>query len=804
MLTQILTGVFREARRHPLPFAVNAMGFSFGISIFLLVSMFARAELRYDRWIPGYERVFRIESTQNRPGTIPERTQTAPAAFAQGLKSRLPDLESVARVFGGQVTFQPNNNPLVTPVLFADASFLEIFGAKVLVGNVTEALKSPSQIVLTRTEAVRLLGRMDVVGSSLPGPMGDLIVGAVIEDWPLQSHLDVRSVLSLESPLFTQREKYLNDWGSSGGALYAKFDRPVDVKEVETRLNQVLRLVAPEDYSLGNEQTGAPPFYVMHVRAVVDLHLWGRGAGLSGRVGSPALVGALLGAALFVIFVAVANYANLATASTLRRTREIFIRRALGASRVRLMVTFLGEAIALVSLCTIIGAALAFLLQRPFQALVGQAALEWSDPTQALFLLFIPVTAGLLGGFFPAVTASRSIQGIAQVDAQRHWALKAVSIGQFAIAIFLVVVASSVVVQVRYLTTRSLGMDVESVVVYWNADNPTIQSRLRSLVQELSSVQGVTAVATSDMVPGDGKTYSVSVSRQEGTHATTFRVLNVSPEFFNVLKIRTVAGRVLERGRADDVTFDVERPISIVLNEAGTRALGFGSPQDAIQTEVRHVYGGGTWRPAIVVGVVNDFRYDQGDRPVEPLMLLHDPASASRLLVRVDPAVPDVSKRLDEQWKRFAPQVAPDRDPLPRHLSSVFDSYLRQAWAVTLAAVFAVVLAASGMYSFGALAIARRRKEIAIRRALGASQTSLYKLLAWQFTKPALLASLLAWPLGYIVVSRWLNTFHDRVNELQIILPSATLLLVGITVMSILNSTWRVVTAPPAQSLRVD
>lgn len=805
MLIHHLTAALRESRRHPLPFAVNVLGFSVGVAVSLLVAMFARAELRYDRWIPEYERVYRIESTQTRPGTAPERTQTAPAAFAQGLTSRLPRLGALARVFGGQVTFRPDDVPLDTPVLFADPSFLQIFGAKVLSGDAIEALKSPSQIVLTRTEAVRLLGQPDVVGRRLPGPMGELVVGAIIDDWPLESHLKVRCVLSLESPLFKQREKYLNDWGSNGGALYARFEAPVDEQAVEAELNQLLRQVAPESYGVGNAQTGSPPFYVMHLRAISDLHLWGRGPGLSGQAGNPALIAALLGAALFVIVVAVANYANLATAATLRRIREIRIRRALGASRARLMAHFLGEAIALVSLCAAVGTALAFFLQRPFQMLVGQPALRWNDPFVLLLLLLIPTIAGVLGGLYPAIIASRSVEGVVQTDAGRHWALKAVSIGQFAVSIFLIAVAASVVVQVRHLTMRSLGMDVESVAVYWNADHPAIQGRLQGLVRELGSVPGVTAVATSDMAPGDGKTYSVSISAQKGAPARAIRVLNVSPEFFDVLKIRTVAGRVLERTRADDVTPDVQRPISIVLNEAGARALGFTSPKDAIQAVVRQVHGGaGAWRPAIVVGVVNDFRYDQGDRPVEPLMLLHDPRLVSRVLVRIDPATPDVLMTLDQRWMRFAPQVAPERDLLPQHLNSVFDTYRRQAWAVTLTAVISLLLAASGMYSFGVLAIARMSKEIAIRRALGASLASLYKLLIWQFTKPALLASLVAWPLGYLAVSQWLSTFHDQANELRMILPAATLLLAGITVLSILHSTWQVVTAPPAQSLHAD
>jgi putative ABC transport system permease protein len=806
MLTHHFKTAFRAAKRDPLPFWVNFLGFTIGIAVFLLVAMFARVELRYDRWVPDHEMVYRIESTQTRPGMAPERTQTAPAALAPGLLSELAELKALARVFGGQVTFKNGDLSLDAKVLFADASFVEIFEPKVLSGDARKALKSPSEIVLTRSEALRLLGRVDAVGRRVTGPLGELVVGAVIEDWPNESHLAVRSLLALDSPLFADREKFLTDWGSNGGALYAKLRNSMDEPVAERRLNEILQRVAPRAYGIGDAQTGFPPFYVIHLRRLGDLYLWGRGPGLSGRAGNPTLIGALLGAALFVLIVAVANYTNLATAAALRRIREIRIRRALGASRGRLMLNFIGEAVGVAMLCTIAGMTLALLLQRPFQLLVGQPALRWDAPFILSLVVILPIVAGTLGGWYPALIASRSVQGVVEADAGTHLALKALSVAQFAVSIFLIAVAASVGLQTQHLMTRPLGIDAESVVVYWNADDVGIRGRLESLVREVGKLPSVTGVATSQMAPGDGNTYSVSVSsRQPGSQTRSMRVLNVSPEFFDVLKIRTVAGRVLDRQRADDVTSDVQRPFAIVVNETGAAALGFANPQAAIQSVVRQAHGGGGgWRTAVVVGVVNDFRFDQGDRPVEPLMLLHDPGLVSRLLIRMDRASPEMLQRIDSVWRQFAPSVEPDRDLLAQHLNSAFDTYRRQTLAATMAAAISLVLAASGLYCFGALAIARRSKEIAIRRSLGATQASIHRLLIWQFTKPALIASAVAWPLAYLSISRWLTGFHDRITGLQLILPAATTLLAAITALLILHSTRRVVAAPPADALRAE
>jgi putative ABC transport system permease protein len=167
-------------------------------------------------------------------------------------------------------------------------------------------------------------------------------------------------------------------------------------------------------------------------------------------------------------------------------------------------------------------------------------------------------------------------------------------------------------------------------------------------------------------------------------------------------------------------------------------------------------------------------------------------------------ASPETLEQIDRVWRQFAPAVLPDRDLLTQHLNSAFDSYQRQALAATVAAAISLILAASGMYCFGILATARRSKEIAIRRSLGATQASLYKLLIWQFIKPALVASALAWPLAFLSISRWLTGFHDRVNGLHLLLPAATAVLVATTVLSILHSTRRVVVAPPADALRAE
>lgn len=790
-------------------FAIICMaGLALGIGACVLIAETVRTELLYDRWVDGGERVARLEATISVPGGSPQQTQSAPLALVALLGKGVPGVESALRVVSERLDVQADGRTFGLPILFTDPNFADFFPAPVLQGDLAAALGDASSVVLTREQAVRLFGTENAVGKRLTAQsMHELRVGAVI-DWPQASHLPVKALAPMTSPALAARDTWLQDWGRTGAAVYLRLVGNSDASKVALDINRRFAELGPANYAKADAQRGGPPFYAFALRPLYDIHLHGEGPGLVGARGNPQLLAALAIVALLVLLVASLNFASLAAAQVIQRRREIVIRKVLGATRMQLFLQFMAEALAYAVLAGLLGFALAWLAAPAYVEHFGDISRRELISLASLpAVLAISLLAGIIGGVYPAMTASLTRPNLAQ--AARTVPASAVASGalmtfQFAVAAGLSCLAIVAYLQTSHVQQRSASFADPDVVVVWGVDAEAVAPRLKAFSDALAQAPGVRNVAASAVVPGDDREFTMSAQRNAGERSVTVQLMNVGPDLLGVLGLQAVAGRLFSAARPGDfAVVDGAGPIPVVINRAAAQALGFTSPEAAIGQDFRQAYGGDrSSRPATIIGVIEDFQFRSPLRRVEPAVFVCDPAKVSRLMVKLQRVDPVTLATVREVWQRFFPNVVYNGELLVDVLARQYQATTSRTFLLAASTLLALMTAGIGTFGLAAVSVGRRTREVAIRRVLGAGVSDIFRTFGWQFTAPVAIAAAIAFPAAYYLAQRWLDGFDYRIGVPLHIFVVALLLVLLVAWVAVSMHVLRVCQVRPLAAMR--
>ena len=795
MLKSYLVIALRTLRKQRGYAAITVIGLGLGMACCVLIAAYVWDELHYDRFHSNAERVHRIRVERFAADGSAERTANSSLPMAPAVLETVPEVEAVVRVrrrSTGSVFVAHGEKGLYEDgVIVADSSFFEVFdGFRLLRGSAQTSLAEPYAVVLTASTARRYFGDADPVGQTMEIDGADVRVTGIVEDPPLNAHFSFDFIVSLA----TLDSEFGGGFGTDGNwwglsyYTYLRLHPQADVEAVGAALRELPRAYIPkqEDDS-GYRQ-------LLYLQPLTSIHLTSHYEGEFETNGYTAYVWVFGAIALFILLLAVINFVNLATARAAERAAEVGMRKAMGARREQLAAQFLGES--LLYALAALGAALALIqLALPtFNALAAKAiVVPWTWlPGLTAFALGV----GILAGIYPALMLS-GFQPASVLKGQRtqrgrgEGLRKGLIVFQFAVSVALVTGVFAVGQQLRYMQSQHLGFDRDRLVTVGFNKIESIEHSLGAFREALLETPAVRSVTFSGAVPGRLMPTNV-IAREPGmTEAgQTFTVLPVEYDYVETYGLELVAGRAFDPGRPDSAAF--------VLNETALHRLGWTDPQDALGEELTRQFGD----TRTVVGVVKDFHLAGLQEAIPPVVLYLRPEYCNYATLNIAAGEERAGLAgLQAAWARFAPDRPLDYRFMDAAFGEQYRSEERVATVIRLFTGLALILACLGLLGLVAFTTQQRTREIGIRKVLGASVLSLLVLLTRDVARLILLAIVVAAPLAWWAIDRWLQGFAYRIEMGPGVFVLAGLAALALALLTVSGQALRAATADPVRSL---
>lgn len=814
---------------------INIFGLAIGLAACLMLLLYVRYETHYDSWLPNAENTYQFQ-THYRSKQTGEEQDLQMAAYVSGqrLKADFPQVDRMVYALSAEPVVTRGGEALPThDVLLVDNLFFDVLQFPLVRGDPGTALAQTNNVVLTQSEARRIFGTENVLGRTVTmtshGITTDYRITGIARDLPHNSHVRFTMVARLDlARYFSDQPTFLTCWGCQSGWVYFTLRPGGDPAAIQAALPAWERRNIPTQhfgqvaYNPGEEED----WRITNVR---DVHLGLAQGGQMTPGNDRTSIFTFTIIAFLILGMACVNFTNLATARASQRAREVALRKVLGANRKQLITQFLAESVLIAAIAMLIALAMVELTLPTFASFLdADLAMHYIGSGGMLLpILALTLVVGAAGGIYPAFYLSRFQP--AQVlkankssaEASGSGALRNVLvIAQFAVSIGLIICTAVVYAQTVYARTVDPGYHRDGLLQVENLGRRQLLSRADAITAEIARVPGVVSVGRSGIGVATQNNNNTGVQVPGQAEPVTIGDYSVDIGFFRTMGIRLVAGRLFDENRpADDSTLPypstdaTERPmvargINVVINELAAQRLGFRHPADAVGRTV----GVGFFDPedglvpTRIIGVVQDSRFRSIREPLDPIMFRLDRSLANALLIRYDAAdAAGTRARIEATWKRLAPDV-----PFDGIFSEdkVGELYTREQARATVFAAFAglaVIIACLGLFGLAAFTAERRTKEIGIRKVLGARTRDIIGLLAWQFSKPVIWANLIAWPLAYLVMYRWLHdNFDTRIDIGVTPFLLAGLVALVIAIGTIAGHAFKVARANPILALRYE
>lgn len=816
---------------------INVFGLAIGLMSCILILLFVRDELTYDRFIPDGERIVRLHSAFYPPDRQPfitvrsaGRLKDAVLNYASG------DLEAGVRLFVNDTTIIRNEEAFSENIIFADASFFDVFDLPFAHGDAENAFRNSGDLIITEETAIRYFGRTDVVGDTLTtccisGERTSFRITGVIKDIPQASHLRINMLVALDPAWFAPFPNILDTWSSVNVYTYFKMKEGVTAAQVKERFYTWL-----ENESVYKENMPDPSVPVTdvvrpNIMPLLDLHLQARNeAGTLGDIGPMGdydLVVTFVVVAFLILVIASINFMNLSTAKASKRAREVALRKVMGATRRQVAWQFLGEAVAIAFVALVVALVGVELALPTYNEAIGkELTLDlFADLPVLLMLLAGAVITGLISGSYPALYLSRflparilksnkSSEGNGQVGFRSM-----LVVFQFAVSIGLVICTAVVYGQTMYARSLDLGFSHEGKLALTSLEAANSPEQAQTIAQSLSQIPGVESVVMSSEVPSqdnENNTFFTRIGDDASAADSDGVVLNYHTFGFGFMEaygIEPIAGRTFSEEFGTDAIEMIPQEedrigtASVVLNETAVRSLGFSTPEEALGKTLRaNVFRSGT-HDFTVVGVVPDIYFRSVKFGVRATAYWVRPQSYNVATITFNtPDIPGLIENVEEVWRQQMPLAPIAYEFLSEMLAAQYDQENRQAELFAAFTILAIVVACLGLFGLASFTAEQRTKEIGIRKVLGATIRDIVQLMVWQFSRPVLIANLIAWPAAWYFMSDWLDGFSYSLGDSYIWMAAAgagaaALLIAWVTVA---GRAFRVAQTNPISALRYE
>ena len=772
----------RHLRKHKLFALMNISGLAIGLVIFVFGGLLVSYERNHDSFFANVDRIYTIGATAA-PGLNVgiDKLNTMYSAIGPMIEAQISDVERVARTIGQEYLVTRGEDGFYDQIHFADPALLDIFDLQYVHGD-KSALDDASGVMFTESTAIRYFGHTDVVGEIITlDNEFDFRVTAVVRDVPRNSHFNSMMVggneLEIMMPIraLTRMEDF-DEAGnfnnlSLGNYTYVLIPEHLDQEWLQAQMDALYERSLPD-----SNKEDLANFWVVPL-SHANLSIWD-------AFGLPVVTVIQL-LSFLVLLVACVNYTNLATAQSLGRSREVGMRKTMGAGRGQLLIQFLVESLVIAALAMVMAIAILEIIIPLFNNATNKV-LTLDYLATLPFLTLTVFLVGIGAGLYPAwlITRATPIEALRDTarKGKKGTRMRAIMIGaQFAISAFMLSVVSIVFVQNQKVQEDSYVFPRSEIYVLQRLGVDSIQERLDTLRTELEALPNVESVSYSSQVPYEQNNSGNNVTRIDGDDAGKFVMqwLRMSPEFLDSYDIPILAGRNFSEDRPTDLRTSETVVANVLINELAAQRLGFENPEDAVNQRFYNIEGDSTLEEYVIIGVVPTQNITGLFNSLKPWMYFYD----DRLRigsVRISGGnMMETIGQVEDVWK----DVMPDYPIQGRFLDEVFDDVynILKLMNVSLAgfAMVALALALFGLFGLAAFMAAQRTKEIGVRKVMGASAPQIARLLVWQFSRPVLWALLIALPIAYLASQTYLNFFSERiVTTIPILIVSGVIAII--------------------------
>lgn len=793
MIKNYLKIAFRNLWRHRVFSFINILGLTVGMTACFLIFLYVRFELSYDKFNSKAASIYRLNTDIKTPSETINTSVTA-WPFAPNIKREFPEVETFTRVNGGSflvrkgdAKFQEDNT------LFADSTFFDVFDIKMLKGDPKTVLKNMFSIVFTENAAKKYFGNEDPIGKQvlLSGEGIPATVTGVIQNIPENSILKGDMLVSMNTLTQHLNKGLDQQWGNFGATSFLLLKPGVDPRAMEKKFPDFI------ERNNGKERKESQMFYTFTLEPLKDIYLYStRDGNKSGNINNVYIFSII---AVFILLIACINFINLTTARSSERAKEVGIRKVVGAAKSQVARQFIGESVILCIISFLLTVLLSVLLLPLFNKLAGKEVSQgiFTNWRYLLLLLSAAIGIGVLAGAYPALVLSSFkpvvvLKGRFATGTKGILLRKGLVIAQFSISIVLIIATLVVYSQMDYMRKRDLGFSKDQMLVVNTQGDPS-RFALQNAVNGLPNVK---STALSSSVPGSGNpgAYSEVQNKKGDMQIANLDLYFVDWNYIPQYQIKIVAGRAFSKEFGTDTTQ------AMVVNESVTKLLGYSNPQEAVGRKFKQ------WgREGKIIGVMQDFHFRSLQQPIKPLTMRIEPNGCELLSVHISGGnVPATLADIEKKWK----EMIPNRPFSYFFMDEFFDRQYRgeERFGNLFLnfAVLAIFISCLGLLGLASYSTMQRTKEIGVRKVLGASVTNITTLLSSDFIKLVLIAIIIASPLAYMGMHKWLENFAYRTSVSWWIILLAALAAIFIALFTVSFQAIKAAVANPVKSLRTE
>jgi putative ABC transport system permease protein len=789
MLINYLKVAVRSMLRNKILACINIAGLAIGLTAGIFIYMWIQDELSYDRFHEHADDIYRVVETQFYRGE-PFLVAVAPGPLAEQLKSDYPEIVNSVRMrLNGREILRYGENKFVEKkILFADREFFEMFSFPFVKGDPGRALSDPNCIVLTESMAAKYFRDEDPLDKSLV--VNDQLsfrVTGIIRDVPHNSQLQFDCVIPFE----TLRTSYnqgqnMDDWGSNSYHTYIRLQKGYPYRSLEEKILDLLKTFYPQSNT------------EFHLQPLTDVHLYAgnKYAADIGGHGEILYVKLCSLIAVIILLIACINYMNLATARSGNRAREIGMRKVVGARKAAIIRQFMGEAMIYALIAFAVSLVLVELLLPVFNNLSQKDLSLGLRDNIGLYgrMLLIALITGIVSGSYPALYLSAFrpasvLKGTLFSGRKGTLVRKCLVVLQFSLSVILIIGTAVVHYQIRYIHNKQLGLDKENLAyVVLQREAWTRYDALKSRLLEMPSVAAVTRTTELPLTLSSSHS-GFNWEGKDPLETILFHIVGVDTGYADAFKMEIVEGRFFAEGFFGDSD-------AVVVNEEAAKIIGGG--ESVVGKTIRE-HG----QPRTIIGVLKNFHFKPLDLKIEPLVMDQDPGSY--MVIRVNPGnIKTTLAALEESYSEIVPEIPFEYGFVDEDYDRMYRVIERMGVLFNYLSVLAIFVSCLGLFGLASYVTEKRTKEIGIRKAYSASVTDIVLLLSRQFLKWVLVANIIAWPVAYIAMKRWLQTFAYR-TDIGIEIFIATSL--GAFVIALVTISWQTIKAArgnPVDSLKYE
>jgi putative ABC transport system permease protein len=754
MLKNYILTALRNISRNRMFSAINIAGLAIGMACSILIFMWVYHELSYDRFHPGYKRIQRM-AFDLQFGETQITGPVAMAPLAGVLKSTFPEVEDVVRIHKMEsVTIGINNEHFSEPlILAADSSFFTLFGFRLEAGDPLTVLRDPFSIVITRDLAEKFFGKNNPVGEKVTINTSEEYIITGIAANPLSnSHIRFGAITSFRTLYENSPPGVMENWMSLSYFTYIRFNRHYDRELYFNKLEKLL------EEKMGENAREYGLHFTPFLQPAASVHLDSKTGFEIAETGNKSSVYIFTAVAIFILLLACINFINLTTARLSLRSKEIGIRKVIGASRPELIKQFLGESVTLSFIAMVITIPLIETGLPVFNNITG-TDLTFLHPENWRMLVAVPLIillVGILAGVYPALLISRlnpvlSIQKQEVISSGRSLLRSGLTVFQMVVSITLIICTIFVWQQLNFINSKHPGFVKDGkIVLPMGTDD--LRSRSHVIGQELLGVPGVRNISYSSSYPGTE--FSGSVFKPEGFDGEIVSsLLYIDEQYLDLMGIRLLEGRNFDPGREADTR-------AVLINEAAVKRYGW---DEAVGKTIGRGRANREFENHTVIGVVADFHFRSMHQLVEPLVIHFLTGGARYITLELEPWVLAETGSLRTGWEGINPDAPFDFIALTESFDAYYRSERQMSSVFIFFSVLALIIAALGLYGLSCYMVENKIKVIGVRKVFGASAGTIVMDFFKKFGIWLLIANTISWILAWYFINDWVDAFAYRI-----------------------------------------